>query len=84
MAKNSLVALTAKEGIVGIIIVVIITLLCRWAYFFLPPEFARKAQVPNYELLFTVIVTYLLIMNYKLTKSVRDLQKKITKEDTSM
>ncbi|MCK4252739.1 hypothetical protein KAX97_14925 [candidate division WOR-3 bacterium] len=69
--------LSFKECIVGFIVLVIIILLGNWTYFFLPAEYAEKAQFPNMESVLTVTIAFLWVLVYKSIKKINEIEKRL-------
>lgn len=66
-----------KESMLGLLILTIIFLLGKWAYFFLPPEFAEKTQIPNMEIVLTSFVVLIWLRTYKIIKKIKEIEKQL-------
>jgi len=73
--------LSFKEGMLGLLILTIIVLLGNWAYFFLPPEFAEKTQIPNMEIVLTSFVVLIWLRTYKIIKKIKEIEKQLGVRD---
>jgi len=60
-----------------IIIMLIIITIGKWTYFFLPAEYAEKAQVPNIEIVFTAAIAFLWVLVYKAIKKINEIEKRL-------
>jgi hypothetical protein len=69
--------LSFKEGMLGLLILIIIFLLGNWAYFFLPPEYAKEAQVPNMETILSVFAVLIWLRTYKIIKKINEIVKQL-------
>ena len=69
--------LSFKEVMFGLLILMIIVLLGNWAYFFLPPEFAEKTQIPNMEIVLTSFVVLIWLRTYKIIKKIKEIEKQL-------
>ncbi|GAH95017.1 unnamed protein product [marine sediment metagenome] len=75
-----------KEFVVITLVVIVINLLGRWTYFFLPDEYAAKAQFPNIELLLISAIAVVCGFVYRLTRRINEVEKQlkgmnVSKED---
>ncbi|MCK4251592.1 hypothetical protein KAX97_09080 [candidate division WOR-3 bacterium] len=75
--KKLTLSLNPKEGIIMIIIILIIITIGKWTYFFLPAEYAEKAQVPNIEIIFTAAIAFLWVLVYKSIKKINEIEKRL-------
>jgi len=79
--KNFSSNLSFKEGMLGLLILTIIVLLGNWAYFFLPPEFAEKTQIPNMEIVLISFVVLIWLRTYKIIKKIKEIEKQLGVRD---
>lgn len=75
--KKLTLSLNPIEGIIMIIIILIIITIGKWTYFFLPAEYAEKAQVPNIEIIFTAAIAFLWVLVYKSIKKINEIEKRL-------
>jgi|GEM_PF-2443589 len=75
--KKLTLSLNPKECIIMIIIMLIIITIGKWTYFFLPAEYAEKAQVPNIEIVFTAAIAFLWVLVYKAIKKINEIEKRL-------
>jgi len=64
-----------KEFMVIALVVIVMNLLGRWTYFFLPDEYAAKAQFPNMELLLMSAIAVVCGFVYRLTRKINEIEK---------
>lgn len=82
MDKKSPYNFSIKEMVIGVIIVAIMVLLGKWAYIFLPPEYAEKTQIPNMEVIFGTSIAVLFIVIYKIVKEINEIKKQLDTKKT--
>jgi len=66
------------EGLFFILIISIVILLGKWAYIFLPKEYAEQAQIPTLEVVLTVCVAFCMVEIWRLRKTIKTIEEKMT------
>ena len=66
-----------KEFMVIALVVIVMNLLGRWTYFFLPDEYAAKAQFPNMESLLISAIAVVCGFVYRLTRKINEIGKQL-------
>jgi hypothetical protein len=75
MKKGSIRNLSFKEGIMTLVIALSIFILGKWAYLFLPDEYAKGAQIPGIESIFVIAIALLFVYIYKIGKKIDKIEK---------
>jgi uncharacterized membrane protein len=72
-----------KEFMVIALVAIVINLLGRWTYFFLPDEYAAKAQFPNIELLLISAIAVVCGYVYGAIKRINEIEKQLKNMNVS-
>ncbi len=72
---------TLKDGMLFIIVATILFFGGKCAYIFLPPEYAKRAQIPTLETILTVVLAYTIVEVFRIKRAIRRIEKQFEKDE---